>query len=116
MPWLQEGGQVRLAGTASIGRVCRLKIRLIFLLICSWDSFQFVLALNSLGGGVFQMRFALSVIRTDERSELRSKLVSIALWTSEIPWVTAKPNRSGILLRSAGQYVGSPVEKYLRLR
>ena len=60
------------------------------------------------------MRFALSVIRMAEWSELRSKLVAIALCTSEIPLVTVKSNRSGILLRSAGHYVGSPVDKYLR--
>ena len=31
------------------------------------------------------------------------------------PFVTAKSNRSGVLLRSVGQYVGLPVDSTLRL-
>ena len=99
----------------SVG-ICSLKVRSIFLLICCWNSFQFILAVNNFGGGVFQMGFVLSVIRMAEWSELRSKLVSIALCMSEMPLVTAKSNRSGSLFGSAGQYVGSPVDNYLRLR
>jgi hypothetical protein len=57
----------------------------------------------------------LSVIIMPEWSELRSRLLCMSLWTSEIPLVTAKSSRSGSLFKSAGQYVGSPVDKYFRL-
>jgi hypothetical protein len=80
-----------------------------------WNSFQFALLVNQYGAGVFQMRYVLSVIMMAEWSELRSRLLCISLCTSEIPLVTAKSIKSGILFRSAGQYVGSPVDKYFRL-
>src|SRR5215469_16259482 len=79
-----------------------------------WNTFQSVSLVNNFGGGVFQMRCVLSVIMMAEWSELRSRLLSIALCTSEIPLVTAKSRKSGILFRSAGQYVGSPVDNYFR--
>jgi hypothetical protein len=76
-----------------------------------WNSFQFVLFVNNFGGGVYKIRCVLSVIMMAEWSELRSRLLCI----SEIPLGTAKSTKSGILFRSAGQYYGSPVDKYFRL-
>ena len=80
-----------------------------------WNAFQFVLLVNNFGGGVFQTGCVLSVIIMAEWSELRSRLLCISLCTSEIPLVIAKSSKSGILFKSAGQYVGSPVDKYFRL-
>ena len=48
-------------------------------------------------------------------SELSSRLVVIFNLLTCSPFITVKSNRSGVLLRSVGQYVGLSVDSTLRL-
>jgi hypothetical protein len=55
------------------------------------------------------------VTKTGEWSEDKSRHDFATAKSEEIPFVTQKSIRSGILFTSDGQYVGCPVERWVRL-
>jgi hypothetical protein len=56
-----------------------------------------------------------SVIKTGEWSEDRSKHDFASAKSWGIPFVTQKSARSGRLLLSDGQYVGSPIDRFFKV-
>jgi hypothetical protein len=61
--------------------------------------------------GCMHTGLVLIVVMTGEWSEDRSWLGSISVYVEEIPCRTKQSKRSGVLLGSAGQYVGVPAVK-----
>jgi hypothetical protein len=89
--------------------------RQIFSLMYVWNWSQLVCLLQCLGGISFQIMVALIVIVITVWSDSRPRLDSMLVYTSDIPFAIAKSSKSGILLASVGQYVGSLVDRIFRL-
>jgi hypothetical protein len=89
--------------------------RQMFSLMYVWNWSQLVCLFQSLGGISFQIMVVLIVIVTAIWSDSRSRLDSMLVYTFDSPFAIAKSSKSGILLASVGQYVGSPVDRIFRL-
>jgi hypothetical protein len=95
--------------------VLRETFKVSFSLTRQIKSSQFVCFLLRLGCFSLFCATAVSVIKTGEWSEDRSKhdFGTAKFW--RIPSVTQKSTESGSLFLSVGQYVGSPVDRCFKL-
>jgi hypothetical protein len=72
---------------------------------------QFVFELCKRGVGFLTITDVPNVAVIGECSEVKSNLIVLSVYVEEIPLVTKKSSRSGILFPSVGQYVGVPVDR-----